>query len=146
MYCVHRDGSSFKWHQPCKNQTALQAQHLGGHSERAVKSYSHSFRATCDKGAVKSAVSKRSQWSGGYCMAGSSCRCSGGCQLASPAARATAAAATEGLVSAPVTFRQRCCTGHRSSPRARSPFALSRGGWMPNSNAVSAANDVGLNG
>jgi len=79
LYGVHRtrrDGSSFEWHQPCKNQTALQAHHLGGHSERAVKSYSHSFRATCDKSAVQSAISKRPQWSVRYCMAGSSCRCS----------------------------------------------------------------------
>ena len=32
-----------------KNQTALQLQHLGGYSKRAVKSYSRSFRVTCDK-------------------------------------------------------------------------------------------------
>ena len=46
------DGSSFEWHQPCNNQTALQLHHLGGHSRHAVKSSSHSYRVTCDKNAV----------------------------------------------------------------------------------------------
>ena len=55
LYGVHRmrrDGSSLEWHKPYKNQTALQLHHLGGCSKRAVKSYSHSFRVTCDKSAV----------------------------------------------------------------------------------------------
>ena len=46
MYDVQRtcpDGSSFKWHPPCKNQTAQQPHHLSGYSKCAVKSDSHSF-------------------------------------------------------------------------------------------------------
>ena len=35
-----------------KSQTVLQAHHLGGYSKHAVKSFSHSFRATCDKSTV----------------------------------------------------------------------------------------------
>ena len=46
------DGSSFEWHQPCNNQTALQLHHLGGYSRHAVKSSSHSYRVTCGKNAV----------------------------------------------------------------------------------------------
>ena len=50
---MHQDGSSFEWHQPCKNLTALQLHHLGGYSKHAVKkNYSHSFRVTCDKSTV----------------------------------------------------------------------------------------------
>ena len=29
------------WHQPCKNQTALLLQHVGGYSKRAVKLVTH---------------------------------------------------------------------------------------------------------
>ena len=43
VYTVRtEDGSSFEWHQPCNNQTALQLHHLGHHS----------FRVTWDKNAV----------------------------------------------------------------------------------------------
>ena len=62
LYGVHRcqDGSSFEWHQPRKNQTALQLHHFGGHSKRAVKSYSHSFRVACDnKGCSECAREQR---------------------------------------------------------------------------------------
>ena len=51
LYSVHRmcwDSSSFRWHQPCNNQTALQL-HIGGCSAWAVKSYSLLFRVTCDR-------------------------------------------------------------------------------------------------
>ena len=40
LYGVHRthlDGSSFSWHQPCNNQTALQA-HFGENSKHETKS------------------------------------------------------------------------------------------------------------
>ena len=62
LYGVHRcqDGSSFEWHQPRKNQTALQLHRFGGHSKRAVKSYSHSFRVACDnKGCSECAREQR---------------------------------------------------------------------------------------
>ena len=55
LYSVHRthpDGSSFLWHQPHKNQTALQLYHLGGYLKHAVKSYIYSFRVICSKNAV----------------------------------------------------------------------------------------------
>ena len=34
---------------PCNDQTALSVHRLDGYLKRAVKSYSHSFRTTCDK-------------------------------------------------------------------------------------------------
>ena len=43
---VRRDASSFTWHQPCNNQTALCVLHFSGYSKRAMKGYSHSFRIT----------------------------------------------------------------------------------------------------
>ena len=49
---VWRAGSSFKWHQPCNDQTALQLRHLGGYSKHDVESYRHPFRVTCDKSAL----------------------------------------------------------------------------------------------
>ena len=55
LYVVHRtqrDGSSFEWHPPCKNQTMLQLHHFGGYSRCAVQSYSHLFRVTYGKSAV----------------------------------------------------------------------------------------------
>ena len=50
-YGVHRtyqDGSSFTWHQPCNNQTMLNA-HFSGYSKCTIKSYSHSYRFTWGK-------------------------------------------------------------------------------------------------
>ena len=56
LYGVHRtrrDGSSFTWHQPCKNQTALHVHHFGWYSKRAITiSDSHSFRIACEKSSV----------------------------------------------------------------------------------------------
>ena len=52
FYVVHRTcqaGSSFKWHQPCKNQTVLQLQatvtHLESHNNNRVFTVSHHVRA-----------------------------------------------------------------------------------------------------
>ena len=49
-------GSSFTWHQPCNNQTALLSTPLRWvleeekrEEEKAIKSYSRSCRITCDK-------------------------------------------------------------------------------------------------
>ena len=39
LYGVHRmpqDGSSFEWHQPCKNQTVMQLHHLGEYSKQIM--------------------------------------------------------------------------------------------------------------
>ena len=36
---THWDGSSFKWYQPCKNQTMLRLHHLGGYPKYTVESY-----------------------------------------------------------------------------------------------------------
>ena len=53
VHRTHRDGSSFTWHQQCNNQIAVSVHHCGGYGqERAIKSYSHSFRITCDKSTV----------------------------------------------------------------------------------------------
>ena len=55
LYGVHRmhwDSSSFMWHLPCNNQTALLIHHFGWYSKHAVKSNSHSFGITCDKSTV----------------------------------------------------------------------------------------------
>ena len=49
----HQDGSSFIWHQPCNNQTALLVHHFGEYSEtRNKKLYSHSLRIAYDKSAL----------------------------------------------------------------------------------------------
>ena len=77
---VHRYCSSFMWHQPCNNQTVLQVYHFGdiknalymlkrggrGGRERwreaqreRERSYSHSFRITCDKKRSESARERR---------------------------------------------------------------------------------------
>ena len=52
FYVVHRTcqaGSSFKWHQPCKNPTVLQLQatvtHLESHNNNRVVTVSHHVRA-----------------------------------------------------------------------------------------------------
>ena len=46
-----RDGSSFRWHQPCKNQTVL-LHHFSGYSNHVIRSDSNSFRITCYKSTV----------------------------------------------------------------------------------------------
>ena len=43
------NSSSFAWHQPCNNQTALKVHHFSGYSKCTIKSFSDSFRKTCDK-------------------------------------------------------------------------------------------------
>ena len=49
---MHRDGSSFTWHQPRNNQTALKVHHFDGYLKHTVKGCSRSFRITCNKSAV----------------------------------------------------------------------------------------------
>ena len=43
VHRMHQTGSSFTWHHPCNNQTALQVHHFGGCSKRAMKVYVTDF-------------------------------------------------------------------------------------------------------
>ena len=54
VHRMHRDGSSFMWHQRCNNQTVLwKYTTLVDIQKYAVKSDSHSFRITCNKSSVR---------------------------------------------------------------------------------------------
>ena len=56
---MHQDNSSFTWHQPWNNQTALSVCHVSGNLKKCtVQSYSHSFRVTRDKSTASPLISR----------------------------------------------------------------------------------------